>query len=124
VTVHAPLATEVEDGVWVEVLPSRTPQARQSSGSLLRIETQNAWGPAKRHAVHLDWQPGTPNQVVSALEVALSVFPSATRLNVYALSARAFGEGGVPQAEILPNTPLVFELEFAPRSQALRTANG
>jgi len=124
VAAHAPLATEVEDGVWVEVLPSSAPQARESPGSLLRIETQNAWGHARRHATHLDWQPGAPNQVVSALEVALSAFPSASRLNVYAVSTRAFGEGGVPQAEILPNTPLVFELEFAPRSQALRTANG
>jgi hypothetical protein len=51
-------------------------------------------------------------------------FPSATRLNVYAVSAQAFGEGGVPQADLQPNTPLVFELEFAPRTQALRTANG
>lgn len=124
VAVHAPLATEVEDGVWVEVLPSNAPRARQSPRSLLRIETQNAWGQAKRHATHMHWQPGAPNQVVSALEVALASFPSATRLKVYAVSAKAFGERGVPQAELLPNTPLVFELEFAPSSQALRTANG
>lgn len=108
-----PLPVEAAEGVWVQVHTSRQALLRDGETVLLRIRTTPVRSDADRETT-VEWRVGTPDQVVSALQVALAAWPKAGTLSVWSTSMNAFGKDGVPKAGISPHTPIRFDVEVVP----------
>ena len=103
---------EVMEGVWVQVHSAHSKPQEVGQTVLLRIRTATLDASMERET-QMEWQVGTQDQLVPALEKALSSLPTSQTLTVWCTSAQAFGRDGSPEAGILPRTPLRFEVEVA-----------
>ena len=103
---------EVAAGVWVQVHSEHSKPQEVDETVLLRIRTATLDASMERET-QMEWKVGTQDQLVPALEKALSSMPNAQSLTVWCTSAQAFGRDGSPEAGILPRTPLRFEVEVA-----------
>lgn len=101
---------EVMKGVWVQVHSVHSKPRAIDQTVLLRIRTATLDASMERET-QMEWQVGTQDQLVPALEQALSSLPTAQTLTVWSTSAQAFGRDGSPEAGIAPHTPLRFEVE-------------
>ena len=101
---------EVAAGVWVQVHSEHSKPREVDKTVLLRIRTATLDASMERET-QMEWKVGTQDQLVPALEKALSSMPTAQTLTVWCTSAQAFGRDGAPEAGILPRTPLRFEVE-------------
>ena len=101
---------EVAAGVWVQVHSEHSKLRQVDETVLLRIRTATLDASMERET-QMEWKVGTQDQLVPALEKALSSLPTAQTLTVWCTSALAFGRDGSPEAGILPRTPLQFEVE-------------
>ena len=101
---------EVTEGVWAQVHSEHNQPRAIDQSVLLRIRTATLDASMERE-IQMEWQVGTQDQLVPALEQALSSLPTAQTLTVWCTSALAFGRDGSPEAGILPRTPLQFEVE-------------
>ena len=101
---------EVMEGVWVQVHSAHSKPREVDETVLLRIRTATLDASMERET-QMEWQVGTQDQLVPALEQALSSLPTAQTLTVWCTSALAFGRDGSPEAGIAPHTPLRFEVE-------------
>ena len=101
---------EVAAGVWVQVHSEHSMPREVDETVLLRIRTATLDASMERET-QMEWKVGTQDQLVPALEKALSSLPTAQTLTVWCTSAQAFGRDGSPEAGILPHTPLHFEVE-------------
>ena len=101
---------EVAAGVWVQVHSEHSKPQEVDEMVLLRIRTATLDASMERET-QMEWKVGTQDQLVPALEKALSSMPTAQTLTVWCTSAQAFGRDGAPEAGILPRTPLRFEVE-------------
>ena len=101
---------EVAAGVWVQVHSEHSKPRAIDQTVLLRIRTATLDASMERET-QMEWKVGTQDQLVPALEKALSSLPTAQTLTVWCTSAQAFGRDGSPEAGILPRTPLHFEVE-------------
>ncbi len=101
---------EVMEGVWVQVHSAHSKPRAIDQTVLLRIRTATLDASMERET-QMEWQVGTQDQLVPALEQALSSLPTAQTLTVWCTSALAFGRDGSPEAGIAPRTPLRFEVE-------------
>ena len=101
---------EVAAGVWVQVHSEHSKPHEVDETVLLRIRTATLDASMERET-QMEWKVGTQDQLVPALEKALSSLPTAQTLTVWCTSAHAFGRDGSPEAGILPRTPLRFEVE-------------
>ena len=103
---------EVAAGVWVQVHSEHSKPREVDQTVLLRIRTATLDASMERET-QMEWMVGSQDQLVPALEKALSSLPTAQTLTVWCTSAQAFGRDGSPEAGILPRTPLRFEVEVA-----------
>ena len=101
---------EVAAGVWVQVHSEHSKPRAIDQTVLLRIRTATLDASIERET-QMEWKVGTQDQLVPALEQALSSLSTAQTLTVWCTSALAFGHDGSPEAGIAPNTPLRFEVE-------------
>ena len=101
---------EVTEGVWAQVHSEHQQPRAIDQTVLLRIRTTTLHASMERET-QMEWQVGTQDQLVPALEQALSSQPTAQTLTVWCTSAQAFGRDGSPEAGIAPHTPLRFEVE-------------
>ena len=101
---------EVTTGVWVQVHSEHSKPRKVDETVLLRIRTATLDASMERET-QMEWQVGTQDQLVPALEQALSSQPTAQTLTVWCTSAQAFGRDGSQEAGIAPHTPLRFEVE-------------
>ena len=101
---------EVAAGVWVQVHSEHSMPREVEETVLLRIRTATLDASMERET-QMEWKVGTRDQLVPALEKALSSVPTAQTLTVWCTSAQAFGRDGSPEAGILPRTPLRFEVK-------------
>lgn len=101
---------EVAGGVWVQVHSEHSKPQEVDDTVLLRIRTATLDASMERET-QMEWKVGTQDQLVPALEQALSSLPTAQTLTVWCTSALAFGRDGSPEAGIAPHTPLRFEVE-------------
>ena len=101
---------EVAAGVWVQVHSDHSKPREVDETVLLRIRTATLDASMERET-QMEWKVGTQDQLVPALEKALSSLPTAQTLTVWCTSAQAFGRDGSQEAGILPRTPLRFEVE-------------
>ena len=105
---------EVDRGLHVAIHSQNDQPWEHGTAVDLRIRTAAILGGAERETA-MEWEIGTPDQLVPALERALSEFPSASTLTVWATSVFAFGRKGVPSAGLPASTPVRFDLEVRPR---------
>ena len=103
---------EVTTGVWVQVHSEHSKPRQVDETVLLRIRTATLDASMERET-QMEWKVGTQDQLVPALEKALSSLPTAQTLTVWCTSFMAFGRDGSPEAGIAPHTPLRFEVEVA-----------
>lgn len=101
---------EVAAGVWVQVHSEHSKPRAVDQKVLLRIRTATFDASMERET-QMEWKVGTQDQIVPALEKALSSLPTAQALTVWCTSFMAFGRDGSPEAGIAPQTPLRFEVE-------------
>ena len=101
---------EVTEGVWAQVHSEHGKPRQVDETVLLRIRTATLDASMERET-QMEWKVGTQDQLVPALEQALSDHPSAQTLTVWCTSSMAFGRDGSPEAGIAPHTPLRFEVE-------------
>ena len=101
---------EVTEGVWTQVHSEHNQPQEVGQTVLLRIRTATLDASMER-VTQMEWNVGTQDQLVPALEKALSSLPTAQTLTVWCTSAQAFGRDGSPEAGIGPRTPLHFEVE-------------
>jgi len=101
---------EVSEGVWAHVYSEHNRPVEPKQNVLLRIRTATLDASMERET-QMEWKVGTQDQLVPALEQALSSLPSAHTLTIWCTSAMAFGDQGSPEAGIAPHTPLRFEVE-------------
>ena len=101
---------EVAAGVWVQVHSEYSKPREVDQTVLLRIRTATLDASMERET-QMEWKVGTQDQLVPALEQALSSLPTAQTLTVWCTSFMAFGRDGSPEAGIVPRTPLRFEVE-------------
>lgn len=101
---------EVTEGVWAQVHSEHNRPLEPKQNVLLRIRTATLDASMKRET-QMEWKVGTQDQLVPALEQALSSLPSAHTLTIWCTSDMAFGHDGSPEAGIAPHTPLRFEVE-------------
>ena len=101
---------EVAAGVWVQVHSEHSKPREVDQTVLLRIRTATLDASMERET-QMEWKVGTQDQLVPALEQALSSQPTAQTLTVWCTSFMAFGRDGSPEAGIAPHTPLRFEVE-------------
>lgn len=101
---------KVTEGVWAQVHSEHSQPQEVGQTVLLRIRTATLDASMERET-QMDWKVGTQDQLVPALEKALSSLPTAQTLTVWCTSAQGFGRDGSPEAGILPCTPLRFEVE-------------
>ncbi|MAB74496.1 MAG: hypothetical protein CMC99_06040 [Flavobacteriales bacterium] len=103
---------KVTEGVWAQMHSEHSKPREVDETVLLRIRTTTLDGSMKRET-QMEWQVGTQDQLVPALEQALASVPTAQTLTVWCTSSMAFGRDGSPEAGIAPHTPLQFEVEMA-----------
>ena len=101
---------EVTEGVWAQVHSEHNMPREVDQTVLLRIRTATFDASMERET-QMEWKVGTQDQLVPALEQALSSMSTAQTLTVWCTSALAFGRDGSPEAGIAPHTPLRFEVE-------------
>ncbi|MGB0149893.1 MAG: FKBP-type peptidyl-prolyl cis-trans isomerase [Flavobacteriales bacterium] len=101
---------KVTEGVWAQVHSEHSQPQEIGQTVLLRIRTATLDASMERET-QMEWQVGTQDQLVPALELALSSKSSAQTLTVWCTSSMAFGRNGSPEVGIAPNTPLRFEVE-------------
>ena len=101
---------EVSEGVWVQVHSEHNRPLEPKQTVLLRIRTATLDASMERET-QMEWKVGTQDQLVPALEQALSSLPSAHNSTIWCTSAMAFGDQGSPEAGIVPHTPLRFDVE-------------
>ena len=101
---------EVAAGVWVQVHSEYSKPREVYQTVLLRIRTATLDASMARET-QMEWKVGSQDQLVPALEKALSSLPTAQTLTVWCTSFMAFGRDGSPEAGIAPRTPLRFEVE-------------
>ena len=101
---------EVMEGVWVQVHSAHSKPREVDQTVLLRIRTATLDASMERET-QMEWKVGTQDQLVPALEQALSSLSTAQTLTVWCTSAQAFGRDGSPEAGIAPHTPIRFEVE-------------
>ena len=101
---------EVTEGVWAQVHSEHNKPCEVDQTVLLRIRTATLDASMEREN-QMEWKVGTQDQLVPALEQALSSLSTAQTLTVWCTSALAFGRDGSPEAGIAPRTPLRFEVE-------------
>ena len=101
---------EVAAGVWVQVHSEHSKPQEVDETVLLRIRTATLDASMERET-QMEWKVGTQDQLVPALEKALSSLPTAQTLTVWCTSSMAFGRDGSPGADIAPQMPLRFEVE-------------
>lgn len=101
---------EVTEGVWAQVHSEHGKQRQVDETVLLRIRTATLDASMERET-QMEWKVGTQDQLVPALEQALSSLSTAQTLTVWCTSSMAFGRNGSPEAGIAPRTPLRFEVE-------------
>ena len=102
---------KVTEGVWAQVHSEHSQPQEIGQTVLLRIRTATLDASMERET-QMEWQVGTQDQLVPALELALSSKSSAQTLTVWCTSFMAFGRNGSPEVGIAPNTPLRFEVEI------------
>ena len=102
---------EVAAGVWVQVHSEHSKPREVDETVLFRIRTATLDASMERET-QMEWQVGTQDQLVPALELALSSKSSAHTLTVWCTSSMAFGRNGSPEVGIAPHTPLRFEVEI------------
>ena len=100
---------KVTEGVWAQVHSEHSQPQEVGQTVLLRIRTATLDASMERET-QMEWQVGTQDQLVPALELALSSKSSAQTLTVWCTSSMAFGRNGSPEVGIAPNTPLRFEV--------------
>jgi FKBP-type peptidyl-prolyl cis-trans isomerase len=108
-----PEPAQERDGIWVQVHSTQERSLQSGEPVLLRIRTSEVRGGTQRESA-MEWNVGTPDQIVPALQAALESHPAARTLTVWSASKYAFGEDGVDKAGIPPRTPLRFEVEVLP----------
>ncbi|MGB1100395.1 MAG: FKBP-type peptidyl-prolyl cis-trans isomerase [Flavobacteriales bacterium] len=101
---------ELGTGVWAQVHSEHSKPREVDETVLLRIRTATLDASMERET-QMEWKVGTQDQLVPALEKALSSMPTAQTLTVWCTSAMAFGRDGSPEAGIAPHTSLRFEVE-------------
>ena len=101
---------EVAAGVWGQVHSEHNKPREVDQTVLLRIRTATLDASMERET-QMEWKIGSQDQLVPALEQALSSLPTAQALTVWCTSFMAFGRDGSPEAGIAPQTPLRFEVE-------------
>lgn len=101
---------EVTEGVWAQVHSEHNRPLEPKQNVLLRIRTATLDASMERET-QMEWKVDTQDQLVPALEQALSSLPSAHTLTIWCTSDMAFGHDGSPEAGIAPHTPLRFEVE-------------
>lgn len=101
---------EVTEGVWAQVHSEHNRPLEPKQNVLLRIRTATLDASMERET-QMEWKVDTQDQLVPALEQALSSLPSAHTLTIWCTSDMAFGDQGSPEAGIAPHTPLRFEVE-------------
>jgi len=101
---------EVAAGVWVQVHSEHSKPREVDETVLLRIRTATLDASMERET-QMEWKVGTQDQLVLALEEALTSYPRAKRLTIWSTSISAFGESGSPTVEIPAMTPLRFDVE-------------
>ena len=101
---------EVTEEVWAQVHSEHNKPREVDQTVLLRIRTATLDASMERET-QMEWKVGTQDQLVPALEQALSDHPSAQTLTVWCTSSMAFGRDGSPEVGIAPYTPLRFEVE-------------
>lgn len=101
---------KVTEGVWAQVHSEHSQPQEVGQTVLLRIRTATLDASMERET-QMEWQVGTQDQLVPALEQALSSQPTAQTLTVWCTSAQAFGRDGSQEAGIAPHTPIRFEVE-------------
>ena len=101
---------EVAEGVWAKVHSEHSKPHEVDQTVLLRIRTATLDASMERET-QMEWEVGTQDQLVPALEQALSSLSTAQTLTVWCTSALAFGRDGSPEVGIAPHTPLRFEVE-------------
>ena len=101
---------KVTEGVWAQVHSEHSQPRAIDQTVLLRIRTATLDASMERET-QMEWQVGTQDQLVPALEQALSSQPTAQTLTVWCTSAQAFGRDGSSEAGIAPHTPIRFEVE-------------
>ena len=107
------VAQQITEGVWLQVQSSRREPWAEDQTLSLRIRTSACVGNFERET-QLEWRPGTQDQLVPALELAVLHSRQAERLTVWSVSEQAFGSKGSSRAGIPPRTPLRFDVEVVP----------
>ena len=103
----------IAEGLYVTVHSTRTASLQSGDVVFLRIRTSAVMG-GRETETDLEWPVGTPDQLVPALENVLAQTPTAGTLSIWAISKWAFGESGIPSADIPPRSPVRFDVEVVP----------
>jgi FKBP-type peptidyl-prolyl cis-trans isomerase len=101
---------KVTEGVWTQVHSEHSQPQEVGQTVLLRIRTATLDASMEREA-QMEWQVGTQDQLVPALEKALIAYPRAERLTIWSTSSSAFGESGLPTVQIPAMTPIRFDVD-------------
>ena len=104
---------KLSEGLFVTVHSTRQAPLNMGDVALLRIRTSSVMG-GRETETDLEWPVGTPDQLVPALEKALAQIPAASTLSIWSTSHWAFGETGIPSADIPPRSPVRFDVEVVP----------
>jgi len=104
---------KLSEGLFVTVHSTRQAPLNMGDVALLRIRTSSVMG-GRETETDLEWPVGTPDQLVPALEKALAQIPAASTLSIWSTSNWAFGETGIPSADIPPRSPVRFDVEVVP----------
>ena len=104
---------QLDQGVWCKVHREWEQSLEDGMSVLLKIHTATMTGSFERET-QMEWSMGTPNQLVEALERALSAKPRSRTLTVWSISDCAFGTDGSPEIGIPSRTPLRFDVEILP----------
>lgn len=100
---------KVTEGVWAQVHSEHSQPQEVGQTVFLRIRTATLDASMERET-QMEWQVGTQDQLVPALEKALIEYPRAERLTIWSTTSSAFGELGLPTVQIPARTPLRFDV--------------
>ena len=107
------VAQEISEGVWLQVHSERHKPWAEDQSLSLRIRTSACVGDFERET-QMEWRLGTQDQLVSALELAMSHSRLVETFTVWSVSEQAFGSRGSFRAGIPPRTPLRFDVAVTP----------
>ena len=107
------VAQEISEGVWLQVHSERDKPWTEDQSLSMRIRTSACVGDFERET-QMEWRLGTQDQLVSALELAMSHSRLVETFTVWSVSEQAFGSQGSFRAGIPPRTPLRFDVAVTP----------